>query len=152
MGCRDPIKSQAGEVKSDPSRGVVKVMGQGAWVEQQGGLIQFQRLGNVACARVRDFQLAPPQHMQVAVSFAGIEMSQAAQGAGVMQLRLYPKPGQQTGQPIDGCGARAGGGEDMLVRNELYCVRKVSISSARLRKLASHQPTRWCAFHPYRIH
>ena len=89
-------------MKSDLHAGVAKVMGQGAWVEQQGGLIQFQRLGTWRAPGARDFQLAPPQHMQVAVSFAGIEMSQAAQGAGGMQLRLYPKPGQQTGQPIDG--------------------------------------------------
>jgi hypothetical protein len=49
---------------------------------------------------VADFQLASAQHMQIAETFARVEAIYAAQGAGVVQLRLYAEVVEDAGEAI----------------------------------------------------
>ena len=52
--------------------------------------------------RVADLQVAVAQHVQVAVSIAGIEVLDPAQPAGVVQFGADPEPFEDAGETVDG--------------------------------------------------
>jgi hypothetical protein len=58
---------------------------------------------------VTHFHGPAPQHVQETPARPGVEMGDAAQGAGIEQVGVDPEPLEQAGQAIE-CDARRGSG------------------------------------------
>ena len=89
---------------------VVKAVGDGAWIEQQRRLVELHPPRQVTGAGMTELEATAPQHMQEAVSVAGVEMLAAAQHAVVVQLRLDAEVLEDAGEAIDGAHGVAGWG------------------------------------------
>ena len=95
------IQPRAGEVGA-LRRGILEAVGQRARIQQQRRLVQMQGPWQFLRVRVADLQVAVAQHVQVAVSIAGIEVLDPAQPAGVVQFGADSEPFEDAGETVDG--------------------------------------------------
>lgn len=89
-------QARAGKVRAF-GWGIVEQVSKWARVQQDCRFIKAKRCRRVLRARVAYRELPAPQDMQVAMPFARIEMAEATQGAGVMQLCLDAEAAEYAG-------------------------------------------------------